>query len=259
MPMALIDTHCHLTFGPLADDVDQVIRRSIAAGVTGWITVGTDLEHCQRAMALAERVPNLFVAVGVHPHQAGEATDDGLDRLAELAKGERVVAVGETGLDLHYLHCPVEDQKRVFIWHLELAARLGLPLVVHCRDAFDQTVEILDRYRDLAGRTVFHCFTGTAAQARAAIDRGFHLSFSGVVTFKNAADVQEAARNSPPDRVLIETDCPYLSPEPMRRQKTNEPALMVHTARFVAALRGMDLGPFAEAVTGNARRFFRLS
>lgn len=257
--MAMIDTHCHLTFAPLAEDIDQVIRRSIAAGVTGWITVGTDLEHAQRAIEMAERVPNLFVAAGIHPHQAGEATNDALDRLAGLASGGKVVAVGETGLDLHYLHCPVDDQKRAFIWHVELAAQLGLPLVVHSREAFDQTVEILDRYPDLASRTVFHCFTGTAAQAQAAIGRGLHLSFSGVVTFKNAREVQEAARDVPLDRVLIETDCPYLSPEPMRKQKINEPALMVHTARFVAGLRGMDLGRLAEAVTANARRFFRLS
>ena len=256
--MPLIDTHCHLTFSPLAEDIEQVIRRSIEAGITGWITVGTDLEHSQRAIDLAGRLANLFVAVGIHPHQAKEATDGNLDRLARLAKGEKVVAIGETGLDLHYLHSPVEDQKRVFIWHLELAAELGLPLVVHCREAFDQTLDVLYRYRDDSTRIVFHCFTGTMAQALAVIDRGYYLSFSGVVTFKNAKDVQEAAGNVPLDRVLIETDCPYLSPEPLRKQRANEPALMVHTARFVAGLRGMDQGLLVEAVTGNARRFFHL-
>jgi TatD DNase family protein len=256
--MPLIDTHCHLTFSPLAEDIDQVIQRSIAAGITGWIAVGTDLEHSQRASDLATRIPNLFVAVGIHPHQAKEVTDDNLDRLVRLAKGEKVVAIGETGLDLHYLHSPVEDQKRVFVWHLELAAQLGLPLVVHCREAFDQTLDVLDRYCDDSTPIVFHCFTGTMAQALAVIDRGFFLSFSGVVTFKNAKEVQEAAGNVPLDRVLIETDCPYLSPEPMRKQRANEPALMVHTARFVAGLRGMDLESLAETLTGNARRFFHL-
>ena len=130
--------------------------------------------------------------------------------------------------------------------------------MVHCREAFDQTLDVLDRYRDDSTRIVFHCFTGTIEQALAVIDRGFYLSFSGVVTFKNAMDVQDVARDVPLDRVLIETDCPYLSPEPMRKQRANEPALMVHTARFVAGLRGMDLGPLAEAITGNARRFFHL-
>ena len=124
--MPLIDTHCHLTFSPLAEDIDQVIRRSIAAGITGWITVGTDLEHSQRAIDLAMHLPNLFVAVGIHPHQAKEATDDNLDRLARLAKGEKIVAIGETGLDLHYLHSPVEDQKRVFVWHLESGCSIGI-------------------------------------------------------------------------------------------------------------------------------------
>ena len=236
-----------------------MIQRSIEAGITGWITVGTDLEHSQRAVDLALRLPNLFVAVGVHPHQAKEATDDNLDRLARLAKGDKVVAIGETGLDLHYLHSSVEDQRRVFVWHLDLAAQLGLPLVVHCREAFDQTLEVLDRYRDGSSQIVFHCFTGTMAQAQAVIDRGFYLSFSGVVTFKNAKDIQEAAENVPLDRVLIETDCPYLSPEPMRKQRANEPALMVHTVRFLAGLRGMDLESLTEAVTFNARRFFHLS
>jgi TatD DNase family protein len=256
--MPLIDTHCHLTFSPLAEDIDQVIRRSIAAGITGWITVGTDLEHCQRAIDLATRLPNLFVAMGIHPHQANKATDDNLDCLAKLAKREKIVAIGETGLDLHYLHSPIEDQKRVFIWHLELAAQLGLPLVIHCREAFDQTLDILDWYRDDSSRIVFHCFTGTIEQALAVVNRGFYLSFSGVVTFKNAKGVQDVAREVPLYRVLIETDCPYLSPEPMRKQRANEPALMVHTARFLAGLRGMDLGPLAEAITGNARQFFHL-
>jgi len=256
--MELIDTHCHLTYSPLAEVIDPVIRRSIAAGVTGWVTVGTDLDQCGRAIELAKRIPNLYVAVGVHPHQTKAATDDGLGRLVELAQSQKVVAVGETGLDLHYLHSPPEDQRRVFIWHLDLATRLGLPLVVHSREAFDQTLEILDLYRGRVSPIVLHCFTGTMAQAQAAIDRGFYLSFSGVATFKNARDVQEAARNVPLDRVLIETDCPYLSPEPMRRQKINEPAFMIHTALFLAGLRKMDLGQFVTTVTDNARRFYRL-
>jgi TatD DNase family protein len=256
--MPLIDTHCHLTFSPLAEDIDQVIQRSMQAGIAGWITIGTDLEHSQRAIDLASRIPNLFVAVGIHPHEAGKVAEDDLRHLADLAKAKKVVAVGETGLDLHYLYSSAEDQKRVFVWHLDLAAQLGLPLVVHCREAFDPTLEVLDRYRDGSTQVVFHCFTGTMAQARTVVDRGFYLSFSGVVTFKNAKEVQEAAENVPLDRVLIETDCPYLSPEPMRKQRANEPALMVHTARFIAGLRRMDLESLIETLTCNARRFFHL-
>jgi TatD DNase family protein len=256
--MELIDTHCHLTFSPLAQEIEQVIQRSREAGVTGWVTVGTDLDHGQRAVDLAGRFQNLFAAVGIHPHEAGEATDEDLDRLADLAASKKVVAVGETGLDLHYRHSSLEDQQRVFARHIELAARRDMPLVVHSREAFGQTIEVLDRYNDLAGRVVFHCFTGTADQARAAVDRGFYLSFSGVVTFRNSRDIQDAARQTPLDRILIETDCPYLSPEPMRKQKVNEPSLMVHTASLLAGLRNVDLPTFAETVTDNARRFFCL-
>ena len=257
--MDLIDSHCHLTFSPLVEDIEQVIRRSRAAGVTAWVTVGTDLAHCMRAIELAEQTPNLYAAVGIHPHEAVGATEETFERLAHLVGASRkVLAIGETGLDFHYRHSRADDQVRTFTRHLDLAARLGLPLIVHSREAFDRTVEIIEPYRRDVHPIVFHCFTGTADQARLAIDRGFFLSFSGVVTFKSATDVQEAARAVPLDRVLIETDCPYLSPEPMRKQKVNEPALLVYTARFIARLQGMEVDPFAKAVADNASRFYRL-
>jgi TatD DNase family protein len=188
--MQLIDTHCHLTFPPLSQDIDRVIQRSVAAGVTGWVTVATDLEHGVRALELAGRVSNLFTALGVHPHEAGKADPEDLDRIAEMAaSSKKVVALGETGLDLHYLHSSLADQQRVFAWHLEQASRLQMPVVIHSREAFVQTLEILDRYKGMVERVVFHCFTGTPEQARAATDRGFYVSFSGLVTFTNAASV----------------------------------------------------------------------
>jgi TatD DNase family protein len=257
--MQLIDTHCHLTFPPLSEDIDQVIQRSIAAGVTGWITVATDLEHCVRGLELSGRVSNLFVALGVHPHEAGKADGEDLDRISHMAaSSDRVVALGETGLDLHYLHSSLADQQRVFAWHLEQASRLQMPVVIHSREAFEQTLETLDRYKGMLERVVFHCFTGTPEQARAVIDRGFYVSFSGLVTFRNAVPVQQAARQVPLDRVLIETDCPYLSPEPMRKQRVNEPSLMIHTAAFMASLRRLDPESFAASLVDNARRFYRL-
>jgi TatD DNase family protein len=256
--MQLIDTHCHLTFSPLAEEIDPVIQRSIRAGVTAWITVGTDPEQSLGAVRLAARWPGVYAVVGIHPHEAGKATREGLDRVVELAASAKVVALGETGLDLHYLHSSLEDQRRVFAWHLEQAARLKMPVVIHCRDAFEQTMEVLDEYREKVDRVVFHCFTGSPDQAKTAMARGFYLSFSGVVTFRNARDLQQAAVDVPLDRVLVETDCPYLSPEPVRRQKINEPSLMIHTAGFMAGLRHMDLEFFAQAVTENARRFYSL-
>lgn len=257
--MDLIDSHCHLTFPPLAAQIEQVIHRSTEAGVTAWVTVGTDLAHCAEAIELAEQTPHLYAAVGVHPHEAAGATDETFRRLEQMIRtSRRVVAIGETGLDFHYRHAPADDQARQFRRHLDLAARLGLPLVVHSREAFAQTLDIIEPYHRDVHPIVLHCFTGTIDQARRAIDRGFYISFSGVVTFKNATDVQEAGREVPLDRVLIETDCPYLSPEPMRRQKVNEPALLVHVARFMAGLRGMQVEPFAEAVARNARQFYRL-
>jgi TatD DNase family protein len=255
--MHLIDNHCHLTFPPLSEDIDQVIQRSIAAGVTGWITVATDLEHCVRALELTGRVSNLFAALGVHPHEAAKADPEDLNRILEMAASDKkVVALGETGLDLHYLHSSLADQQRVFAWHLEQASRLRMPVVIHSREAFEQTLEVLDRYKGALERVVFHCFTGTAEQARAITDRGFHVSFSGLVTFRSAAPVQRAAMEVPLDRILIETDCPYLSPEPMRKQKINEPSLMIHTAAFIAGLRRLDLALFADTLADNARRFY---
>jgi TatD DNase family protein len=256
--MDLIDTHCHLTFEPLADDVPGVAQRSRAAGVTGWITVGTTLEDSRRAIELAGRYENMYAAVGIHPHEAQNADAGALEELSRLAGSEKVVAVGETGLDFHYNFSKQPDQKRVFAAHLDIARDAGLPVVVHSRNAFEETLEILDRDgRGLKG-VVFHCFSGSAEQARQLLDRGYYVSFTGVVTFKNAETAREAAKAVPPDRLMIETDSPYMSPEPLRKQKPNEPALMVHTARFLADLRNMTLDDFAQTTTHTAAEFFGL-
>ena len=257
--MELIDTHCHLTFDGLIQDIDGVITRSKAAGVTGWVTVGTDMQENLKAVELTEKYENMYAAVGMHPHDAKDVTDDTLARLKELARYEKVIAIGETGLDYHYNHSLHEDQRRVFAEHLKIAAELDLPVIIHCRKAFEETMEVLDSHAGRVKRIVFHCFSGSAEQAKIILDKGYYISFTGVVTFKNARIKQEAAKIVPTDRLMLETDCPYMSPEPMRKQKVNEPALMLHTAKYLAELKGMDLTDFANAVTATSRAFFQIS
>jgi TatD DNase family protein len=256
--MELFDTHCHLTFDDLARDIDAVIARSIAAGVTGWLTVGTDPNENRKAVELTRRFENLYAAVAVHPHDAKTVTSDTLAELKKLAANPKVVAVGETGLDYHYDHSLREDQRRVFTKHLEIAAELNLPVIIHCRKAFDDTMDILRNHGSAVGKIVFHCFSGSAEQAKIVLDKGFYISFTGVVTFKNAEDTRRAAEAVPLDRLMLETDCPYMSPEPMRKQKVNEPALLIHTAKFLADLKQMELDEFASAVTATSRNFFNL-
>ncbi len=256
--MELIDTHCHLTFEQLADDIEAVIARSVFEDVTGWLTVGTDSQHNRKAVELTEKFNNMYAAVGIHPHDAKDVTAETLTELKELAQGEKVVALGETGLDFHYNFSSPSDPKRAFVAQLTIAKELNLPVIIHCREAFDETMEILDQYgRGLKG-VVFHCFSGSAVQARIVLDYGFYISFTGIVTFKNADLIRKAAKIVPVDRLMLETDCPYMSPEPMRKQKINEPALMIHTARYLAELKAMDLADFADAVTATSKTFFHL-
>lgn len=257
--MQLIDTHCHLTFEPLVDDVPAVLERSMAAGVTEWITVGTSVEDSGRAVELTGRHDNLYATVGIHPHDAKDATGDALDKLRQLARRPKVVAIGETGLDFHYNFSKQPIQKEVFAAHLEIARELDLPVVVHSRNAFDETIEILDRSGQGLKGVVFHCFGGDMNQTQAVLDRGYFVSFTGVVTFKNAHTARQAAQIVPIERLMLETDCPYMSPVPMRKQKVNEPALMIHTARFLADLKGVELPDFAAQVTSTSKAFFGLA
>ena len=259
--MELIDTHCHLTFDEIACDIDAILARSIAAGVNKWITIGTDPQHNSKAVELAEKFDNIYAAIGIHPHDAKDVTGETIAELKELAQHEKVVAIGETGLDFHYNFSEQPDQKRAFATQLQIAHELNLPVIVHCRQAFDETMEILSQFLRLKGRlkgVVFHCFSGSPEQARIVLDNGFHISLTGVVTFKNAETARQVAKMVPVERLMLETDCPYMSPEPMRKQKINEPALMIHTAKFLAELKEIDLADFAEAVTATSKAFFGL-
>jgi TatD DNase family protein len=256
--MGLIDTHCHLTFEPLVADVAGVVERSRAAGVTGWITIGTSLEDSRRAIELAAMYENLYAAVGIHPHEAKDGDAAALAALRDLAKQDKVVAIGETGLDFHYNFSKQPDQRRVFVAHLDIAREVKLPVIIHSRNAYDETLDILDRHGGGLQGVVFHCFSGSAEQAKQLLTRGHFLSFTGVVTFKNAEATRAAAQAVPLERLMVETDAPYMSPEPLRKQKPNEPALMVHTARRLADLKEVSLEDLTRATTRNAVAFFRL-
>lgn len=257
--MELVDTHCHLTFEQIAPAIEAVLSRSEAAGVRQWVSVGTEPQENERVIELAVQHENLYAAVGIHPHTAKDARADDLVRLRDTARKDKVVAIGETGLDFHYDFSPQPVQEAVFREQLKLAQQLGMPVIIHSRQAFDETVAVLDEFAGGLRDVVFHCFSYSVQQAKMVLERGWHISFTGVLTFKNARRVQEVARMVPLERLMLETDCPYMSPEPMRKQKVNEPAFMVYTAKCLAKLKGMDFEAFCAAVTATSRRFFNLA
>jgi TatD DNase family protein len=260
----LIDTHCHLTFPELAGQVEAVLARAEAAGVSQLLTVATTAADAQGALEILKFSSCVFLVAGIHPHEAARAGPEELAALARLHRPGgmppvlegRLVAVGEAGLDFHYDFAPPEVQERVFRAQIELALAVGRPLVIHARSAEPRVCEILAEYPDLAGRFVFHCFSGGPELAERIVSLGGWVSFTGVVTFRTAGAVQAAAQIVPFDRMMIETDAPYLAPEPMRKVRPNEPALVVHTARRLAELRGVSYDELAARTTENARRFF---
>jgi TatD DNase family protein len=257
--MELIDTHTHLTFPELEPDVEAVVARSKAAGVTGWITVATDRQQITKVIALLPGYDNMYAALGIHPHYAKDASPQDLSFLKTAAQTDKVVAIGETGLDYHYTYSEAETQKKVFREQLQIATELALPVVVHSRNAFDDTMKILDDFNGKLKNVVIHCFSGTAEQAKLILQRGFYISFTGIVTFtKKVNETIDAAKLVPLDKMMVETDCPYISPEPVRNKRPCEPAFMVHTARKLAELKGMDFEDFAREVTATSKYFFNL-
>lgn len=256
--MNLIDTHAHLTYPELETQIDAVLSRSRAAGVTGWITIGTDREHIQRAIQLASRYDGMNAGVGFHPHHASEVTNDDLAFLDHAAQADNVCAVGETGLDYHYTNAVPETQKRIFRAHLDVAARHRKPVIIHTRDAFADSMAILAEYANKLENIVIHCYGGNLEQTKFVLDRGYYISFTGTVTFKKTDALREVAKTIPLDRLMIESDCPYISPEPVRRIQPNEPSLIVHTAKLLAGLHTMELETFAEKITATSKQFFGL-
>jgi TatD DNase family protein len=248
------DSHCHLTSlkGDAGDVAASAVKAAVDGGVTRMITVGCTVDDSRRAIETAARFDNVLATVGVHPHDA----KDGVVGLTDLLDRSGVVAVGECGLDYHYDHSPRDVQADVFARQIEMANQTGLPLVVHSRKAWDDTFDILDRV-GMPQRTIFHCFTGGRDEGRAATERGGYLSFSGIVTFGSADDIRQAARDAPSDRILIETDSPYLAPVP-HRGKPNQPANAAVVGQFMAELRGLPVEEFANMSTANTLRAFRL-
>jgi TatD DNase family protein len=251
----MIDSHCHLTDPRLFEQFDGVLSRAAAAGVTRMITVGTHPADDAAAIAVCRGRENLRCTVGVHPNYCHEVDFAEVPRLRELQLDPSVVALGEMGLDYHHNFADRARQRQFFEAQMQLAAEVDRAVVIHCREAVDDTLALMRDFPSVPA--VFHCFTGTSDEARRIIEAGHLLGFTGVVTFKKNDDLRAAVRLTPRDRLLVETDAPYLTPEPMRKQKTNEPSFVVHTAAVVAKEWGVSLEELDAITTQNTLRFFR--
>jgi len=251
----LVDSHCHLDFSDFAPELDAVVARATAAGVGHLVTIGTRVRRHDQVLAIAERFANVTCSVGTHPHHAAEEPDITAADLVARTQHPKVVAIGEAGLDYHYDFSPRDAQERGFRRHIAAARETGLPLVIHTREADDDTARILDEEMGKGAFTaVLHCYTGGAALARHAVGLGCHIGFTGIVTFKNSDALRAIAAEVPADRFLIETDAPYLAPLPYRG-KRNEPAYVAEVAKVLAAVRGVTPEDIARQTTDN---FFKL-
>jgi TatD DNase family protein len=257
---ALIDTHAHLDDERFRDDLDAVLQRAAAAGVCRVVTVATTAASSAACVALASRHPLLVATVGIQPNQVAGEPPGAWDEVVRLVTAARVVGVGETGLDRYWDYTPLEQQEDYFARHLELARKHHLAVVIHCREAEADVVRMLRADHDRHGpvRGVMHSFTGDAATAAACVAMGLHISFAGMLTYKNAEALRTVAKGIPADRLLVETDSPYLAPVPVRG-KRNEPAHVAHTAACLAGLHGLDPAEMAEQTTRNARALFTLA
>lgn len=260
MPASVIDTHCHLDFDEFAGELPDVLDRARAQGVVAMVCIGAgrDLTSARGAVSLAAREQDVWAAVGIHPHDAVSITEADWSELDSLAEADRVVAIGETGLDYHYDHSPRATQADAYRRFIALARRVRRPVVSHIRDAHADALGILrdEGAQDVGG--VIHCFTGNVDDARGYLELGHYLSFSGILTFRNAEEVRRAAAFAPLDRVLVETDAPLLAPIP-HRGKRNEPAFIVKTLAVLAELKGLPFDEAAAATTANARRLLGLA
>ncbi len=255
-----IDTHAHLYDPDLALQLAEVLQRAQAANVSHIITVGTGLGTSRRCCRDASEHPMLFAAVGIHPNHVHEAREGDWDKIVELAHHPRVRGIGETGIDYYWKEAPPDLQRDYFLRHLELGRKLDLPVIIHVRESSEAVLSCLKIAAEKGPvRGVMHSFTGNWEEAQACIKLGLHISFAGMVTFKKSETLREVAAKIPDDRLLVETDCPYLSPEPFRGKRPNEPARVVHTGQCVAQARGVSPVQLAEQTTANAMKLFRLA
>lgn len=253
----LVDSHCHLDYPDFAEEgLAEIVGRAQSAGIGHFLTICTEISKFPQVLKVAESFPFINCTVGTHPHHAGDAGEINITReeIVALTRNPKVAGIGETGLDYYYEHSPKEEQQRVFATHIEAAVETDLPLVIHTRDADDDTIRIMKDAGQGRARGVMHCFSGGMGLAKSSLDLGFYISFSGIITFKKADELREVAKNVPMDRLLVETDCPYLAPVP-HRGKRNEPAFVVHTAQMVAEVKGMSAEAVAAQTTEN---FFKL-
>jgi TatD DNase family protein len=252
----LIDSHCHLDFPDFAGEIDQILARAKSAGVEKMITIGTRLSQAGRLQQLAAEREEVFFTVGTHPHNAEEESDVDAGKIREFSRDPKCVGIGEAGLDYHYNYAPPDVAQRVFRAQIGLAREIGLPLVIHAREADDDIAAIL-REEMAAGpfKALLHCFTSSRALAMTGLELGFSISFSGVVTFKNSQALRDLAREVPMERMLVETDAPYLAPVP-HRGKRNEPAFVADTAKVLAEVKGLPIAELAAATRVNTLRLF---
>jgi TatD DNase family protein len=256
MDIRLVDSHCHLDFADFSEDFVAVLERARASGIERMLTICTRITKFEDVLRIAENHDQIRCSVGIHPHEAEREPETGAEKLVDLARHPRVVAIGEAGLDYFYDKSPRERQRAVFETHIEAARLSGLPVIVHSRDADGDTVRLLQAGAAKGGLGgVIHCFTSTQYLADAALEMGFYISLSGIITFKNAEPLRAVARSIPLDRLLVETDAPYLAPVPMRG-KRNEPAFVRHTAGHVADFLGLPLAELADRTTVNFDRLF---
>ncbi|MEM9364874.1 MAG: TatD family hydrolase [Planctomycetota bacterium] len=259
MKLQLFDTHAHLNTSAFDGSVDAIIARSREAGLEGIAVIGIDVATSERACDLATAHPGfLHAVVGIQPNSVSDSQEHDFERIVELATQPGVRGIGETGLDCYWDDTPLQQQQEMFDRHIELAHDTGLPMVIHMRESGDLIVEQLTRHQEQLPNAVMHSFTGDLACAKRCLDLGLYISFAGMVTFKKSDELREVAAAVPLDRLLVETDSPYLSPEPLRGKRPNEPARVEHTLRCLAELHGIEAASLARQTTDNAKRFFQL-
>ncbi len=256
--MGLIDSHAHLTYDDLSSQTADVLKRAADAGVDSIISIATDIADAKKLFDLVAEHDNVFPAAGIHPHGASKISDDDWPVIESILKRPELVALGEMGLDYHYDFSDRPTQKTVLARQLDIAAGIDKPVVIHCREAHADTVSMLKNAGFSGRRVVFHCFTGTQAEADDIANNGWRISFTGIVTFKSAKELQSIAQAYPLDAMMVETDAPYLSPVPVRSVRPNEPAHVAHTARFLAELKQVDYETFADQTRRNTIEFFGL-
>lgn len=256
-PMPLFDTHAHLTSDQLVENLDQVLQNARDTGLVGMTAIGTGVDSSQACLDLANQHDDVWASVGIHPNNCKESTESDWQRITTMAGDERVVAIGETGLDRYWDDCPIEIQREWFARHIDLSFATSKPLVIHMRECEADILEMLHQHQQ-GGQIIgiMHSFAGSQSTADQCLGLGMYISFAGMVTFKKSDELRSVAATIPADRLLIETDSPYLSPHPKRGQRPNEPALVEHTARCLAEVRGITLAELGEQTTENARRVF---